>query len=130
MRFAQWTFRVAGGLGLLMLLPFYFLEERIGQDAPPAITHPEYFYGFLGVGVAWQVAFLIIGQDPVRYRPLMVPGMLEKFGFVGAVVVLYLKGRVPVELLAVSSFDLTLGALFVIAFIRLARAAEQGHQSA
>lgn len=130
MRFAQWTFRVAGGVGLLMLLPFYFLEERIGQDAPPAITHPEYFYGFLGVAVAWQVAFLIIGHDPVRYRPLMVPSMLEKFGFVGAVIALYLKGRVPVELVAVSSFDLTLGTLFVVAFVRLGRWPGKGPQSA
>ena len=36
------------------------MEARVGRDYPPAITHPEYFYGFLGVAAAWQVAFLVI----------------------------------------------------------------------
>ena len=71
MRFARWVFRLAGIYGLIVLLPQYFLEERIGRDDPPPITHPEHFYAFLGVAVAWQVAFLVIAQDPIRYRPIM-----------------------------------------------------------
>ena len=60
-----------------MLVPQYFLEQKVGIDYPPAITHPEYFYGFLGVAIAWQVAFLIIGQDPLRFRPMMLPSALR-----------------------------------------------------
>jgi hypothetical protein len=48
MTFARWTFRLAAIYGLIVLLPFYGLEQRIGHDTPPPITHPEYFYGFIG----------------------------------------------------------------------------------
>ena len=74
MIFARRVFLIAGIYGLLVLLPLYFMEARIGRDQPPAITHPEYFYGFLGVAVSWQVAFLVISRDPVRFRPLDGPG--------------------------------------------------------
>jgi hypothetical protein len=47
------------------------ISVSIGQDQPPAITHPEFYYGFVGVATTWQVTFLIIRRDPKRYRPLM-----------------------------------------------------------
>jgi len=79
--FARRVFLIAGIYGLLVLAPHYFLEAKIGRDHPPEITHPEFFYGFIGVAVAWQVAFLIIARDPVRYRLIMLPGILEKVAF-------------------------------------------------
>ena len=60
MKFARWVFRIAGIYGLIVLVPQYFLEGKIAEQSPPAITHSEFFYGFLGVGIAWQIAFLII----------------------------------------------------------------------
>lgn len=119
MGFARWVFRCAGIYGLLVLLPQYFLEDRIGQDAPPAITHPEYFYGFAGVASAWQIAFLLIAQDPVRYRLMMLPAVVEKFSFPGAVLVLYLKERATGPVLGFATIDLVLGILFLIAYGRL-----------
>ena len=68
MTFARRVLRGAGIYGLLALLPMYFLEQRQGVDFPPPITHPEFYYGFVGVAVAWQVAFLIMSTDPARYR--------------------------------------------------------------
>jgi hypothetical protein len=117
--FARWVFRLAGYYGLAALVPLYFLEDRIGRDNPPAVTHPEYFYGFLGVGVAWQVAFLMIARDPARYRPLMVPAVLEKFSFAAAVLALAAGGRAAGEVLAFGLIDLLLGVLFLVAFLRL-----------
>lgn len=35
------------------------MESRNGIDFPPPINHPEYYYGFIGVAIAWQVAFII-----------------------------------------------------------------------
>jgi hypothetical protein len=64
MTFARRLFLIAGSYGLLVLTPQYLLEGRIGRDQPPAITHPEYFYGFVGLGMAWQFAFLVIARDP------------------------------------------------------------------
>src|SRR5262245_36994917 len=76
------VFLTAGVYGLLVVLPQYALENRIGIDTPPSITHPEFFYGFIGVTTAWQIIFLIISKDPVRYRPMMLASVLEKISFV------------------------------------------------
>src|SRR5262245_17775348 len=118
--FARWLFWLAGVYGLLVVLPMYLMEEQIGRDAPPPITHPEFFYGFLGVVAAWQVAFLVIGQDPVRYRWLMIPAVLEKFTFAAAVVVLFAQGRLSGVMFDAGMVDLVLGVLFLVAFWRLA----------
>lgn len=45
--FARRVFLVAGIWGLLIMVPQYVLEDRIGRLTPPPITHPEYFYGFV-----------------------------------------------------------------------------------
>ena len=93
MRFAKIVFRVAGIWGLLVITPLYFMFDLIGRNDPPPITHPGFFYGFLGVALAWQVAFIFIATDPPRYRPLMIPCVLEKAGYGAAVVILVLQGR-------------------------------------
>jgi hypothetical protein len=121
MAFARWLFWIAGIYGLAALVPQYFLEQKVGIDYPPAITHPEYFYGFVGVAVAWQVAFLIIGQDPLRFRPMMIPSALEKLSFTTAAVALYAQGRLPGVLLAAGGVDLAFAVLFLIAWWRLGR---------
>lgn len=118
MVFARRTFLIAGVYGLLVLVPMYFLEGRIGRDTPPPITHPEYFYGFLGVAVAWQVAFLVIARDPVRFRSLMLPAVLEKASFGLPVIALWLGSRLAAPMLAAGLIDLGLGVLFVVAYLR------------
>jgi hypothetical protein len=118
-RFARVVFLAAGIYGILVLLPQYFLEERIGIDYPPPITHPEHFYGFVGVALAWQVAFLVVARDPRRFRPIMIPAVLEKAAFGIAAPVLYLQTRVPAATLGFGLVDLLLGTLFFIAWLRL-----------
>ena len=118
MRFAKVVFTVAAIWGFIVLTPLYFLEEKIGLTNPPAITHPEYFYGFICVALAWQVAFLIIARDPARYRALMIACMLEKFPFPIACALLYVHGRIAPPVLASSMVDLLLGVLFVISYMR------------
>ena len=113
-------FLVAGIYGLIVLVPQFFLEQRIGKDTPPPITHPEYFYGFICVAVAWQVLFLVLSRDPVRYRPMMIPAMLEKIGFPIAVVVLYLQGRVSPTIFIPAGLDLVLLTLFIAAYRKTA----------
>jgi hypothetical protein len=121
MKFAKYTFLVAGVYGLLVLVPQYFLETKNGIDYPPPINHPEYFYGFVGIAVAWQLAFLVISRDPVRYRPMMIPAIVEKLTFGVATAVLYAQGRVAAAVLAFGIIDLTLGALFAASFVATAR---------
>jgi hypothetical protein len=118
MNFARRVFLVAGLLGVLAVLPMYFLEDTIGRYQPPAITHPIFFYGFLGVTLSWQVGFLVIARDPARFRPLMIPAMMEKATFGFAAVILFAMGRAPATSLGAGLFDLTLGVLFVAAFVK------------
>ena len=118
MKFARWTFLLAGIWGIVVLSPLYFLEKFIGAQHPPAITHPEYFYGFIGVALAWQILFLIIASDPVRYRGIILVGTLEKFAFVLAVYVLFAKQRVEASITVAATIDLLLGILFIIAYVR------------
>ena len=118
MKFAKFVFRIAGIYGLIVLLPLYFLEEKTGRDSPPPITHPEYYYGFIGVAVAWQILFLILSTNPVRYRQMMIPAIVEKASFGIAVVVLFLQHRVSSFTLAAALIDSTLGVLFVAAYLK------------
>jgi len=96
------------------------MEEKTGRDFPPAITHPEYFYGFIGVAVAWQVVFLMMSTDPVRYRPLMLASVLEKASFGIATVALYALGRVNAMMFGAALIDLLLGTLFALSYVRTA----------
>ena len=120
MRFARIVFLVAGIYGLIVLVPQFFLEGKIGIDTPPPITHLEYFYGFICVAVAWQVLFLILSRDPIRYRPMMIAAMLEKIGFPIAVAILYLQGRVAPTIFIPASLDLVLLILFIAAYRKTA----------
>lgn len=116
MKFAKTVFLVAGIYGLIVLVPQFFLERKIGVDTPPPITHAEFFYGFVCVAVAWQVLFLILSRDPIRYRPMMIPAMLEKIGFPVAVLILYIQGRVSPTIFIPASLDLVLLFLFIAAY--------------
>jgi len=119
MRTARWIFLLAGLYGVAVIAPQYFLERLVGEEYPPAITHPEYFYGFVGVGVAWQVAFLVVASDPVRLRPIMLPAVLEKATFGLAAVALFAWDRVPLPLLVFGLIDLAWGVLFLVAWRRV-----------
>ena len=118
MKFAKIVFWVAGIWGLLVFTPLYFMFDLIGLNDPPPITHPGFFYGFVGVALAWQVAFIFIATDPSRYRPMMIPSVLEKVSFGAAVIVLVVQGRMHRSDLVFAGTDLLLGLLFVVAYFK------------
>ena len=118
MRFANLVFLIAGIWGVLVLTPLYFMFDLISRKDPPAITHPGFFYGFVGVGLAWQIAFLIISRNPVRLRPMMIPSIFEKFSYGIALLVLYSQARLPASDLVWGGTDLLLGVLFVVALLK------------
>jgi len=118
MKFAKIVFWIAAIWGVLVLTPLFFLFDVIGRQDPPPITHPGFYYGFVSVGLAWQIAFFFIALDPVRHRPLMIPSMFEKFTYVAAVVTLVLQGRMHPSDLTFAATDFLLGVLFVIAYLK------------
>ncbi len=124
MKFARIVFWSAGAWGVLALTPLYFMFDMIGRQEPPPITHPQFYYGSAGVTMAWQFAFFVIATDPARFRPMMIPSMLEKLGYVVAVVVLYLQRRMSSVQLMTGVPDTLLGLLVVvIAFFKTRRSA-------
>ena len=116
--FARRVYTIAGIYGLIVMFPQYFLEDKIGRDYPPPITHPEYFCGFVGVVIVWQIAFLVIARDPQRYRALMPVTVLEKLVFAIPVLMLWAKGQVAGSVLPFAGIDLLLGALFLVSYLR------------
>jgi hypothetical protein len=118
MKFARITFWIAGIWGVLVLAPLYFMFNLIGRQDPPPITHPGFYYGFVSVGLAFQIAFIFIARDPIPLRPMMIPSMIEKFGAGTSFVVLYLQHRLTPGDLALGCIDLLFGTLFVAAFFK------------
>ena len=118
-RFARVVFTIAGIWGLLIMTPLYFTFDAVGRAYPPPITHPDLYYGFIGVTLAWQIAFLVIARNPVRYRTIMLAGILEKGLYVLTMTTLYLQGQLqPGQAAVVVGPDGVLGLLFVAAFLK------------
>jgi hypothetical protein len=118
MRFAKLTFRIAAIWGFIVIVPMYFLYNFIGRSDPPALSHPHFYFGWLGVTLAWQVLFYILSTDPVRYRPMMLAAILEKLGFVLAVCVLLALHMVNSQEAITAFPDAVLLGLFVAAFVK------------
>jgi hypothetical protein len=118
MKFARVVFTLAGVWGFLVLTPLWFLFDVVGERYPPPITHADFYYGFVGVTLVWQLAFLIIATDPARYRPIMLAAILEKVVFVAAMAVLLGAGHIVIGQFAVAVPDLARGLLFVAAFLK------------
>lgn len=119
-RFARIVLTAAGTFGLIQVLPLYFAEATLNRLAPPALTHPEFYYGFIGIVVAWQIAFLVMSRDPLRYRALFPALFVEKLLWPTAVYALYAAGRLNApSTLAAGALDLIWLALFIAAWARL-----------
>ncbi len=118
MKFAKVVFWIATVWGFLVLTPLFFMFDLIGRNDPPPITHPGFYYGFASVGLAWQVVFAVIARDPLRMRPMMIPAVLEKFGYVIVVLVMYSQARMKAQDLVFAFTDGVLGVMFAVAYMK------------
>ena len=118
MRLAKIVFTIAGVWGILVVTPLYFLVDVTGRQYAPPADYPQFFYGFLAVTIAWQLAFLVIGSNPSRFRLLMLPAIVEKLGYVSTLIVLYSQGRISATDANPILPDLVLGLLFIAAFAK------------
>ncbi len=116
MKLARIVFVVAGIWGIVVLTPLYWLRDVTGRQYMPPTDYPGFFYGFFAVALAWQVAFLVIGSSPARFRPLMLPAIVEKLGYVITLIVLYVQARITAADTMPVVPDLLLGLLFIVAF--------------
>ena len=118
MRLARFVFIGAGIWGIAVLTPLYWLVDISGRHYTVPSDYPQFFYGFIGVAIAWQIAFLMIGSNPTRFRTFMIPAMIEKFGYVATLLFLYSQSRISALDMQPAIPDGLLGLLFVAAFLR------------
>ena len=116
MKTPRLIFSLAGIYGLLILTPFLFMERMVAEATPGGLTHPEYYYGFLGAALAMQMVYLAIGRDPVRLRPVMPICAVAKLAFFVPVLILNLQERVPAVTLEFASVDAVLAFAFLYAW--------------
>jgi hypothetical protein len=131
MKFGARVFFLCGiyGLGLSAL---FVLESKLGEWFPPAVNHPEFYYGFTGTVVALHLLFFVVAKDPARYRALMPLFVLEKALFGGAMIWLHLAGRIGLFPWVYGGLcDLGWGVLFLISYLKIGtRAPEYGTANA
>jgi hypothetical protein len=117
-KFAKIVYWAAGVWGVLLLPPLYFMIDLIGRQDPPPVTHPLFYYGFVGTALAWQIAFMIIATNPIRFRPLMVATWLEKIAYAIPAWILYSQGRLRVQDAGIATVDLIWLLLFIVAYLK------------
>ena len=117
--FARRLFLAAGIYGMAVLALMFFLEHLIGEYDPPAITHAEFYYGFVCTAFARQIVYLMMSRDPLRLRPMLIPAIMGKAGFGICVYVLFAHGRLAARHLLLPSIDLVPAALFAWAYVAL-----------
>lgn len=66
-----------------------------------------------------------MAQDPLRYRPLLIPAVLEKVGFPVAAIVLLAQHRIATPPFVMSMVDWVFAVLFVISFRKLSALEEK-----
>jgi hypothetical protein len=113
---ARWIFILAAAYGVPAMGSWYFVTPKIVWQAPS--QQPEIYYGFAGLAVAWQVVFLLIAFNPLRYRPLMLLAAFgEKFLFSGMLILLMHRHIARPHWRPFAAIDFLLGVAFVIAFL-------------
>ncbi len=70
------------------------------------------------MALVWQIAFLMIGTNPARFRQWMILAILEKLGYVTTLAVLRLQDRISSVDVQPLAPDLLLGILFIVAFVK------------
>lgn len=118
MKFARIVFLFAGVWGIAVVTPLFFLVDVTGRRYATPSEYPQFFYGFLAITLAWQIGFLVIGSDPQRFRPLMIPGIVEKMGYVSTLLALYGQGRLSPADFSPFAPDFTIGLFFIAAFVK------------
>jgi hypothetical protein len=73
------------------------------------------------MAAVFQLVFLVIATDPVRYGPLILVSILEKLSFGIPALILHFQGRIAPPLFLGGMIDLVLCALFTVSYLTLRR---------
>jgi len=112
MKFAKWVFIIGGIFGLLAIIPLYFIENRIA----PGLKYPEFYYGFIGINIIWQIVYIYISTNPSRFRPIILFAFFVKILGVISISWLILIERTEPWWCGIIITDLIFAVLFLSAF--------------
>ncbi|HET6970000.1 MAG TPA: hypothetical protein VFH92_02645 [Phenylobacterium sp.] len=116
MTFARRVFTWAAIFGFVMIAPLFVAEGLVERLLRHALTQPQWYYAFAEVALGFQVVYLLIGRDPVRYRPLMPVCAITKFGFGVTIWTLAGLGRTDPFLGIAATPDLFWAGAFLLAY--------------
>lgn len=87
MKLGRWVFAGAGVYGLLLAIPFSFQAIVSSEGVLPNGSGAGMFLlASILQHIVWQIGYLIISRDPVRYRLFMIPAILSMtIGALGSV---------------------------------------------
>ena len=105
MRFARWSFALAGLYGLVATLAIY-VRQPLSAGTLAA-------WWFAGAAATTQLAYLLIASDPRRYARLIPIGIASKLSFALPVFWLAAKG-VPAMPVPFAAIDVALAVLFAV----------------
>ena len=107
-------FKGAGIYGIIVMILLLVAPTQVLNE--PTVIHPEYYFGFVMVGLVWQIAFLVVGSDPVRFRPIMPVCMCEKFFYITLLTFLIMTHRTPERMWPAVVLDGLVGCAFIYAW--------------
>jgi hypothetical protein len=110
MKFAKWTFLIAGIIGLISTIPLAFAEKLM------SVQQPEFYYGFVFLDICFQIVYLIISTSPIRFRPMMIPSFVAKASGTIALTWLFFIDKVSFQWIAFAAIDGIFAILFLISF--------------
>ena len=112
MKFAKWVLIVGGIFGLLAIIPLYFIENQIA----PGLNYPEFYYGFIGINILWQILYIYISTNLSRFRPIILFAFFVKILGVISISWLILTERTETWWYGIIISDLILAIMFVTAY--------------
>lgn len=116
MRFARLAYLIAGLWGVIVI-PLGYVGYLAGADPMlSAITRPEMVHGFFLVCLPWQLLFLLIARDPLRYIAVMPITVIEKLPFAAVALTLFARGQANGMMGFFGAVDGTLGVLFCLSY--------------
>ncbi|MBW8814725.1 MAG: hypothetical protein JF588_14990 [Caulobacterales bacterium] len=116
MVFAKRVFTWAAIFGFVMVAPLLVAESLVARLLHHTLTQPQWYYAFAEVALGFQVLYLMIGRDPVRYRPLMPVCAVCKFAFGATMWTLVGLGRTQPLLGLAATPDMLWAGAFLVAY--------------
>jgi hypothetical protein len=123
MAFARLAYLLAGLWGVVVIALGYASYVTGADQSLAAIARPEMIHGFFLTAMPWQLLFLVISRDPLRYNAVMPVTVLEKLPFAAITLAMFAKGQVSPTMGFFAAMDGLLGVCFCVAYWLTRRAA-------